>query len=103
MKVQISGYVSEVNDTHFIMWMENYEQIKAIINNFGAVKFTPLRGFQKIKIWKGKLYDIITESNSTPSELLLAMKDVTIECNIKKTNVAINVTAINFIFKNITE
>lgn len=96
MKVTIAGYVCEVYDTHFIMWMENHEQIKAILNNYSKVKFTPLRGFQKIKIWKGKLYDQIEESGET-KELLLSMKDVVVECNIRKTSIAINVDAIKFI------
>ncbi len=103
MKVEISGYVSEAHDTHFIMWMDNHEQIKTALSRYKPVQFNPLRGYQSIKIWKGKLYDEIIKSGMTPSELLLSMKDVCIECNISKTKVAINVTAIKFIFNNITD
>jgi len=103
MKVEIRGYVTEVYDTHFIMWMENHEQIKTAIARYKPVQFNPLRGYQNIKIWKGRLYDEIVKSGTTPSELLLSMKDVSLECEIKKSKVAINVTAIKFIFNNITE
>ncbi len=103
MKVEISGYVSEVHDTHFIMWMDNHEQIKAILNNFKKTKYTPLRHYQSIKIWKGKLYDEIIKSGMTPEELLLSMKDVCIECTISRTEVSINVTAIKFILNNVAD
>jgi hypothetical protein len=102
-KVEISGYVSEVNDTHFIMWMENHEHIKKLINTYKKVEFSPLRGYQSIKIWKGKLYDEIIKSGMTPSELLLSMKDVDLECSISRTDKSINVTAIKFIFNNVAD
>lgn len=100
MKVKISGYVKKVEDTHFIMWMNNHEQIKAIVKNFGETTYSPLREYQCIKIWKGKFYDDILKSGMTPSEVLLSLEDVCIECNIKKSKVAVNVTAINFVFDN---
>jgi len=103
MKVTISGYVTVVEDDHFIMWMDNHEEIKTAISRYKKVTFSPLREYQKIKIWKGKLYDEIVKSGTTPSELLLSMKDVVLECNITKSKVAINVTAIKFIFNNITD
>jgi hypothetical protein len=93
MKVSITGYASEVHDTHFIMWMANHEQIKAILGNYSRVQFTPLREYQKLKIWGGKLYKEIEKSGSTPAEVFAELKSFTVECNITKNSKSVNVTA----------
>lgn len=96
MKVNIKGYIDKVEDNHFIMWMENHEQIKAILKTYYPVQFTPLREYQKVKIWGGKLYKSFKDA--TPSEVFTEVETCTIECIITKTPKAINITAQQFIF-----
>jgi len=98
MRVKLDGYASQVNDTHFIMWISNHEQIKAIIANYGPVQFTPLREFQKIKVWGGKLYPQIVKSGATPNEVFTELGSFSVSCEIKKTPKAINISAQEFVF-----
>lgn len=94
MNIQLSGVVTHVTNSYFVMIVNEYQSLSNIIDNFGTIQNMPLRANQSAHIWIGKTFQkMIANCKQTPEVAISEFGPFRIACVIKKNSQgSVNIT-----------
>ena len=94
MNIQLSGVVTEIKDTYFVMIVNEYPALANIVDNLGEIANNPLRKHRSAHIWIGRdLAKLIKSTGQSAEEAITDLGAFRIQCTIKKCeNGNVNIT-----------